>query len=164
MMEVTLTCPECGSGIHVLPTKEAKLAKCEVCNHEEPVNFDDDHIKGELVHCPSCHRKDFYSQKDFNRKLGVMLFALAAILSIWIFLSPYAPYAVAPFLVLYLFDFILFKILKPVAICYKCDTIFRKVSNIDKIRGFDHEMNDRIKYADHEFDGKPIDEKDSIIE
>ena len=32
----------------------------------------------------------------------------------------------------------------------------RKVKNIDSIAGFDHEMNDRIIYADHNFEGKPI--------
>ena len=40
--------------------------------------------------------------------------------------------------------------------CYKCDTLFRKILNIKEIPAFDHEMNDRIKYADHDFGGKPL--------
>lgn len=147
-MEITLTCPECGSGVHVVPTQDAAAAACEVCSHQIPIQFTKDHFQGVLKDCPCCQRKDFYSQKDFNRKLGVILFVIAAILSIF-------TYGIS-FIVLYLFDFILFKKLKPIAICYKCSTIFRKVANIKEIPGFDHEMNDRIIYADHDFQGKPL--------
>ena len=148
MMEVTLTCSKCGSGIHILPTVGASQAVCDVCSHHMPVNFTEDHEKGILKDCPCCQRKDFYSQKDFNRKLGVILFVVAAILSIF-------TYGIS-FLVLYIFDFILFKKLRPIAICYKCNSIFRKAVNIKDIPGFDHEMNDRIIYADHDFQGKPL--------
>lgn len=148
MMEVTITCPECGSGIAVYPSKESNTAHCDVCSYDVPVKFNQEHASGVLKDCPVCERKDFYSQKDFNRKIGVILFVVAAILSIW-------TYGIS-FIVLYLFDFILFKKLKPIAICYKCQTIFRKVANIDDIHGFDHEMNDRIVYSDHDFGGKPL--------
>lgn len=148
MMTVQLTCPECGSGIHVYPDLAAAKADCDVCHHEVPVKFNADHEKGILKDCPCCERKDFYSQKDFNRKLGVILFVIAAILSIW----TYGMSLVA----LWLLDLFLFRRLKPIAICYKCQTIFRNVSNIGKIPGFDHEMNDRILYADHDFQGKPL--------
>lgn len=148
MMEVTITCSECKSGVHVLPSVEANLAKCDVCEHETPVKFQQDHLNGCLKDCPVCDRKDFYSQKDFNRKIGVMLFVIAAILSIW-------TYGIS-FIVLYIFDLILFKYLGKIAICYNCQTIFRKVENIEEIHGFNHEMNDRIVYSGHDFQGKPL--------
>ena len=112
MMEITLTCANCGSGVHVHPTTEANTAKCSVCDHEHEIKFNNDHMNGVLKDCPCCERTDFYSQKDFNRKIGVVLFVIAAILSIW-------TYGIS-FIVLYLFDFILFKKLKPIAICYNC--------------------------------------------
>lgn len=149
MMEVTLTCSECGSGIHIYPSVDAKLAKCSVCNNEQTVTFDKSHEDGELKTCPCCGRKDFYQQKDFNRKIGVILFVIAAILSIW-------TYGIS-FIVLYLFDFLLFKKLGNIAICYNCNTIFRKVTNIDSIGPFNHEMNDRIIYSGEDFDGKQLD-------
>lgn len=149
MMTVTLTCKNCGSAIDVVPTKDASKAECLVCQHQMDVQFNDDHLQGVLKDCPCCGRKDFYSQKDFNRKLGVMLFVIAAILSIW-------TYGIS-FIVLYLFDLILFKKLGLIAVCYKCQTIFRKVTNIKDIHGFNHEMNDRIVYSDHDFGGKPLD-------
>lgn len=148
MMEVTLTCPGCGSAIHLTPSESQKNAHCKICNENVVVSFSSKSVEGKLEVCPRCNRKDFYSQKDFNRKLGVILFVIAAILSIW-------TYGIS-FIVLYVFDLILFKKLGNIAICYKCQTIFRKVLNIGEIRSFDHEMNDRIVYSDHDFGGKPL--------
>jgi uncharacterized C2H2 Zn-finger protein len=147
-MEVTITCPECGSGIHVLPNVQATQAQCEICQHQVAVKFSAKHETGELCQCPVCERKDFYQQKDFNRKIGVTLFVLAAIASIW-------TYGLS-FVALWLVDLVLFKKLGSIVICYKCQTIFRKVKNLNEIRPFDHEMNDRVVYADHDFEGKPL--------
>lgn len=147
-MNVTITCPSCGSGIHILPNQSAAQAKCEICEHLVEVNFTTQDEASNLCQCPVCSRKDFYQQKDFNRKIGVTLFVLAAIASIW-------TYGLS-FVALWLVDLVLFKKLGSIAICYKCQTIFRKVANIDEIRPFDHEMNDRVIYADHDFEGKPL--------
>lgn len=148
MMEVTLTCDECGSAVSVYPNTEATSANCPVCGHSHPVTFSKKMTEGELDCCPKCERKDFYKQKDFNRKIGVTLFVIAAILSIW-------TYGIS-LIVLWLMDLLLYGKLPEVVSCYKCSTLFRKVSNIDSIHGFDHEMNDRIIYADHDFGGKPL--------
>jgi hypothetical protein len=146
MMTVQLTCPSCGSGVHVYPTLAAKSADCDVCRHQIPVHFNQDHMQGKVLDCPCCARKDFYSQKDFNRKIGVLLFVIAAVLSIW-------TYGIS-FIVLYAFDLLLFRKLGSIVVCYKCQTIFRKAENAPQIPGFDHEMNDRIVYADHDFQGR----------
>ncbi|WP_127718417.1 hypothetical protein [Halobacteriovorax sp. HLS] len=148
MMEVTLTCSECGSGIHIHPDVDAHKAICDVCSNEMNVTFDENHAKGILKDCPCCQRKDFYSQKDFNRKIGVALFVIAAILSIW-------TYGIS-FIVLYALDLFLFRKLAKVAICYKCNTIFRNLTNMEELYGFNHEMNDRIVYSDHDFGGEQL--------
>ena len=147
-MEVTITCDDCGSGINIYPDHKAGHAKCDICKNEMKVEFSEKHEKGIIEECPCCQRKDFYQQKDFNRKIGVVLFVIAAILSIW-------TYGIS-LIVLYLVDLFLFQKLGNIVICYKCQTIFRKVANLDAINGFDHEMNDRIIYSDHDFDGKPL--------
>ncbi len=148
MMEIQITCSSCGSGIEVVPDQKATKVNCDICKHVMDVKFTQDLEDGNLKECPVCTRQDFYKQKDFNRKIGVILFVIAAILSIW----TYGLSLVA----LYLVDLFLFKKLALVAICYKCRTNFRRVKNIDEIRDFDHEMNDRIVYADHDFKGKPL--------
>ncbi len=148
MMTVTLTCPSCGSGIHIYPNQASKVADCDVCKHQVTVQFTGEHEQGIVRDCPCCSRKDFYSQKDFNRKIGVILFVIAAILSIW-------TYGIS-LIILYLFDLLLFRKLGNIVVCYKCQTIFRKAKNASEIRGFDHEMNDRIIYAGHDFQGRPL--------
>jgi hypothetical protein len=153
MMEVQITCPECGSSVEVYPTKEADAAQCNVCHHVIDVKFNEDHEQGNLKECGVCHRQDFYQQKDFNRKVGVFLFILASILTILTFEYTYG----SIFFVFYLIDSFLFRRLNTIAICYKCKTIYRKVNNIKEIHEYDHEMNDRIVYSDHDFKGKPLD-------
>jgi hypothetical protein len=148
MMEVQVTCKGCGSGVELVPERAARKAECDVCHHITELNFTKEHEEGLLKDCPICLRQDFYKQKDFNRKIGVALFVVAAILSIW----TYGLSLVA----LYLIDLFLFKRLAMVAVCYKCQTNFRGIKNMNEIRDFDHEMNDRIIYADHDFKGKPL--------
>ncbi len=148
MMSVQITCSHCGSSIEVHPDVKADKVQCGVCQHVHDVKFNADHEAGLLKECPVCARQDFYKQKDFNRKIGVALFIVAAILSIW----TYGLSLVA----LYLVDIFLFKKLAMVAICYKCKTNFRSLSNMSEIRDYDHEMNDRIVYSDHDFKGKPL--------
>ena len=143
-----MTCPSCGSAIHVMPDEVPKIAECLVCHHHVTAKFNPDHKNGIVKDCVVCERKDFYQQKDFNRKIGVILFVIAAILSIW-------TYGLS-LLALYLLDLFLFKKLKPIVICYKCQTIYRDAENVHEILDFDHEMNDRIVYADHDFKGKPL--------
>lgn len=148
MIEIQITCNNCGSSIEVHPDVNSSKVKCDVCNHIQEVHFTQDHVDGNLKECPVCLRMDFYKQKDFNRKIGVVLFIVAAILSIW-------TYGLS-LVVLYLMDLFLFRKLSMVAICYKCQTNFRGLKNIETIRDFDHEMNDRIVYSDHDFKGKPL--------
>ena len=144
-MSVTLTCPSCGSAVPVYPSLTSNKAKCDICSHIINLNFDANQEMGILEVCPCCGRKDFYRQKDFNRKMGVILFIIASILSIW-------TYGIS-FIVLYALDLFLFQKLDYVAVCYKCNTIFRKAKNLSKIPFFDHEKNDRIVYAGHDFHG-----------
>lgn len=148
MMEVQITCTQCGSGIEIHPDQKATKVECHVCKHVTDVHFTTEHEQGTLKECPVCSRQDFYKQADFNRKIGVALFVIAAIASIW-------TYGIS-LVVLWLVDIYLLKKLNPVAICYKCQTNFRQVKNMDLIPGFDHEMNDRIVYSDHDFKGKPL--------
>ena len=144
-MEMTLTCPGCGSAVSVHPSSSASLAACEVCHQEIPVHFTALHEEGMLRDCPCCGRKDFYRQKDFNRKLGVGLFAVAAIVSLW----TYGLSLVA----LWLLDLFLFRRLGNVVVCYNCRSIFRSIKGEGTVPEFDHETHDRIVYGGEDFGG-----------
>lgn len=150
---VHYTCSNCHSGNEVLAPMNLvatveQTDKCHVCNQEQTLHFKTENSTAHLHQCVVCSRKDFYQQKDFNRKIGVILFVIAAILSIW-------TYGIS-LIVLYLIDLLLFSRLGNIVICYKCQTIYRNIANLSEIRPFDHEMNDRIQYSDHDFEGKPL--------
>jgi hypothetical protein len=148
MMTVLLTCPNCGSGVHVYPKAQATQATCNVCEHQIALHFQAEHEQSTLHQCGVCERKDFYVQKDFNRKIGVILFVIAACLVPW-------TYGLS-LLVLYLADVFLFRKLPLIVICYKCKTIYKNVVNVENFKEYDHEMNDRIVYSDHDFQGKSL--------
>lgn len=156
-MTVQITCSKCHSSIHIYPNESAKIAVCDICQNEENIHFTKGHEENQLKTCALCERQDFYVQKDFNRKLGVSLFVCAALLStalLWVGAHPI--WYLSVFVLLYAADFFLFRRLDLIAICYKCQTIYRNVKNIDELDGFDHEMNDRIIYANHDFKGQRI--------
>lgn len=148
MMTVEITCPECGSGINIYPAVDAKTAHCDVCQATVPTKFNSEHTEGRLCDCPVCERKDFFQQKDFSRKIGVLLFVIAACFVPW-------TYGIS-LIILWLVDLFLFRRIPNVVICYKCQTNFRGLSNLKEIPQFNHEMNDRIIYSDHDFEGKPL--------
>ncbi len=137
-MKVTLTCQECGSGIHVHPSLDIDRVQCTICSREQKIMFHVKHHHSLLESCPSCEGTWFYAQKDFNRKIGVILFVMAAVASFW-------TYGLS-FVGLWLMDCFLYGRLEKIAICYKCQCIFRNVHNIDAIPSFDHERHDRIVY------------------
>ncbi|MDH4467410.1 MAG: hypothetical protein QE271_05075 [Bacteriovoracaceae bacterium] len=150
-ISVQITCPSCQSGVEFYPAAEKTHVDCSICRHVIPLEMHNSFQYGakiELQSCPCCQRKDFYRQKDFNRKIGVILFVIAAILSIW----TYGMSLVA----LYLLDLFLFSRLGEIVICYNCQTIFRKLPNAKSFDLFNHEMNDRIVYSGHNFHGQGI--------
>jgi hypothetical protein len=73
---------------------------------------------------------------------------IAATLSIW-------TYGMS-LVVLYLVDLFLFSRLGEIVICYHCQTIFRGLGNTKSFDLFNHEMNDRIVYSGHNFQGKGL--------
>ena len=148
MMTLQITCPECKSSVDVYADNHDVTTECSICHHQIDLKFTPSHAAGALESCPVCERQDFYKQKDFNRIIGVSLFVIAAIVSIW-------TYGIA-LIVLYLVDLFLFRKLTMVAVCYKCSTNFRGISNMAQIHEFNHEMHDRIVYSDHDFKGKPL--------
>jgi hypothetical protein len=147
-MKIQITCPQCKSSIDIEPTAEVNATQCSICTHVMDLKMNASLVAGELKECPVCDRKDFFKQKDFNRKIGVALFVIAAIASIW-------TYGIS-LIVLYLMDLFLFRKLGWAVVCYNCQTIFREIKNIDEVEPFNHEMNDRIIYSGHDFQGKNL--------
>lgn len=147
-LTIQLTCSNCQSSIEIYPSAKASAALCDICQHTMPVYFTKSMESGDIDQCPGCGTYDLYYQKDFNRKLGVLLFILASIASFW-------TYGLS-FIVLYALDFFLFQKLHWVLCCYKCSTLIRNCNNVKQFKPFDHEKNDRIIYNKEQFQKVPI--------
>ena len=68
MMEVTLTCQECGSGIHIHPNQNTTDVACPICQTINSVKFNAEHEDSIVKDCPKCERKRFLSTKRLQPK------------------------------------------------------------------------------------------------
>lgn len=148
MMTVHFICNHCGSDIKVSPSMETQRIDCLICSNTQRVHFDLQHEYGLLKRCPKCLGQKFYAQKDLNRKLAGILFALAAITSaimLWRGLNPL--WYVSIFVLLYFLDYLLFRRQNTIAICYNCHSVFHNVRNIVEIPGYGKRKQRRLLHS-----------------
>jgi len=79
--------------------------------------------------CLLCEGDHFYLVKDFNRAIGILIFVVGAILSIWTYGISLAVAA--------LIDAILYKKLPFLKVCYMCDSEYRGVPILKTDKGYD---------------------------
>jgi DNA-directed RNA polymerase subunit RPC12/RpoP len=112
--EAAIRCPHCGHGLGMAPGAEdppAPARPAEAAPAEAaPAEF-------RLERCPVCGGHEFYRQRDFNRRLGLALVLLGAALA-W-------PTRGLSLLVVVIADLLLYALLPPITICYRCEAIFR---------------------------------------
>jgi len=83
-----------------------------------------------LERCGVCGHDKFYLQKDFNPRLGLLIFAIGVIFSYHTkFISLFVATAI---------DFILYYIIPTVTICYQCRAIYRGFKENPAHRGYNH--------------------------
>ena len=118
-MELTFSCPNCGTvgQVEALPT--AEQAVCRRCGFTRPLH-PEAVSEGGLVACPWCLTTDLYIQKDFPQALGLFIvlvgFAISTVF--WYYEMPIATFAVL--LVSALLDGVLYYTVPDVTICYRC--------------------------------------------
>lgn len=78
--------------------------------------------------CAICQCPQVYVQKDFNRSLGLIIFAGGAIVSVVLYAFNLIWQAFAVLLGFAALDALLFKLLPEVTICYRCHAQYRRVS------------------------------------
>ncbi len=87
---------------------------------------------GKVDHCLSCDSDQFYVQKDINSTLGIAIFIVGVIFS---YHTYFISLAVAT-----LINFILYKALGTVTICYRCRAIYRGFEEDPAHRGMDRDL------------------------
>jgi len=110
---VAFACERCGRGIFV-PVEGGPIdaGRCPGCGQEHAARLRPAPQAGRLERCLCCGLDRLYLQKDFNRKLGLGIFALAALLSV--------PTWGLSLLAATILDAALYRFLADVTVCYGC--------------------------------------------
>ncbi|NIR50820.1 hypothetical protein GWO43_19645 [candidate division KSB1 bacterium] len=134
MNTVEFVCPKCEKdNLAELSSESEQTIICEHCSHSISARLSTSMQQGGKVdRCVICDKIRFYVQKDFNPRLGLLIFALGVIFS-------YHTYFLS-LIIATLIDVILYKVLKTVTICYNCRAVYRGFEEDPTHRGFDHNL------------------------
>jgi hypothetical protein len=130
--------------VHFLCTQcEQRLARdageparaCEHCGAPSPVSAPDDLVE----RCAACAHDELYFQKDFNRTTGVALVVVGAVFVPW-------TYGIS-LLAVTILDYIVWRIVKDVIVCYRCQAVHRGYPPNPALKPFDLATHDRHVYG-----------------
>ncbi|MFQ5878338.1 MAG: hypothetical protein ACE5JH_11765 [Acidobacteriota bacterium] len=115
---IAFVCERCGRPVYRAIDAPTRSAACPACGTEHALKgIGSSSGDAPLGACLRCGLERLYVQKDFNRKMGVAVFGVAAVLSV--------PTWGLSLLVATLVDLGLYYLLGDVAICYGCNTQHR---------------------------------------
>ncbi len=131
-LEITFPCEKCPEWPTTVWLKGRDL-KCHACETKRPLKAS----PPSLEPCPVCEAEHVYKQKDFNRKLGILLLLIGVAGSFYTFgLS---------LLVVTIFDWWLYRHVGLVGLCYRCHAQFRGSPEIEKLPPFTLQLHDYYK-------------------
>src|SRR5712691_2326591 len=88
--------------------------------------------------CAACGHDQLYVQKDFNRMTGIALVALGAVFVPWTYL---------PLIGVTILDYVIWRVVKNVIVCYRCQAVHRGYRANPALRHFDLVTHDRHVYG-----------------
>jgi len=104
---------------------------CPECKHAIPSYVQPENQRDLLIdHCLVCDCDKLFTQKTFNRNLGFGIVIVGIILSFW-------TYGIS-LLVVALIDFLLYRFLRPMAVCYRCDAEYRGFKIPSRFKAYNH--------------------------
>jgi hypothetical protein len=130
-------CEACNRAIRVPIDRPRRSVTCEGCGREHPIQIDEAVLASEdLARCLVCGLDRLYVQKDFNKWLGVAIFAVAALLSV-----PTWGLSLVAATVL---DLGLYHLLGDVTLCYRCAVQYRGFRRNPEHQPFDLHVAEAI--------------------
>jgi len=131
-MNVEFVCEKCQKDVLADLGKEGEVI-CPHCERKVQVHLSESMRNGGHVdRCVLCDKIRFYVQKDFNPRLGIIIFALGVAFS---YHTKLISLVVATII-----DVILYQVLKTVTVCYHCRAVYRGFEEDPNHRGFDHDL------------------------
>jgi hypothetical protein len=146
MMELTFSCPSCGTIGQVSSVETQTQASCRACGTVRQLRTDT--IEDGTLHaCPWCATTDLYVQKDFPQGLGLAIVVVGFAIStvFWYYEMPISAYLVL--LGSIGLDLVMYRLVKDVTICYRCLSQARgDGSNADgRFKAFDLAIGERYR-------------------
>ena len=134
-MTVQFLCPGCEKeAVLPLPLPPG-FWKCPQCRGEFRISSPGNLAEREPVfRCAFCARERFYTQRDFNQRIGCVVAGIGAAL------SPFT-YGIS-LLVCLAVDLLLYLLTKEVTVCYRCGAIYRGVARDPRHVAFDLHVAD----------------------
>jgi hypothetical protein len=134
------------AAVHYLCTScEQRLARSagepfRVCEHCAAPTAVTAPPEGSLIErCAACDHDQLYVQKDFNRTTGMVLIGVGAIFVPWTWL---------PLIGITILDYFVWRIVKDVIVCYRCQAVHRGYPANPAIKPFDLVVHDRHVYGE----------------
>jgi hypothetical protein len=145
-MELTFSCPNCGTVGHVAPLETTAEVECRQCALARPLRLEAI-ADGQLQACPWCMTTELYIQKDFPQGLGLFIVCVGFAIStvFWYYEMPICAYLVL--IVSMLLDLVMYHAVGDVTICYRCLSQLRGAgTNPDgRYRPFDLSSGERYR-------------------
>lgn len=124
-MIITFRCPKCAVELSFDDLSRSD-SPCPKCGHAIPIHATAAmREQNKADRCALCDCPHVYVQKDFNRAFGVSLFVLAAIVSCWLYFYNKVWQAFAVLIGAAAVDYLLYRTLPDVIICYRCHSQYR---------------------------------------
>jgi hypothetical protein len=134
-MSVHFLCPQCDFRL-ARDAGEPSRA-CDRCGAESSVIAPpSDAI---IERCAACGHDQLYFQKDFNRALGIAIIAIGAVFVPWTYYLS--------LLGVTILDYIVWRIVKNVIVCYRCQAVHRGYAPNPALKPFDLVIHDRHVYG-----------------
>ena len=128
MPSIQFRCQSCEKPVEI----EAGRGVCRFCQKVYSLELP------QLVkECVICHGSDFYIQRDFNRRMGIFIVVIGALLAV--------PTRGVSLIACVFLDVILYKVLPIVSICYHCQTIYRDFPKNTDHQGYDHKLGEKYR-------------------
>ena len=136
--EVNFRCRRCGRGLWLRPATgvgDVACARCGEGHRVDPLAAVDP--EGVLARCSVCACDRMYRQRDFNRRLGLAVVVVAAILSI--------PTRGLSLLAAAGIDLGLYLLLPEIMLCYHCEAIHRGFRRAATVGAYDLATGERYE-------------------
>ena len=135
MPSVHFLCTHCEKRLARIAGEPARV--CEHCDRATHVT-----APGEgaiIARCAACDHDQLFFQKDFNRATGMTLVVIGAVFVPWTY--------GASLLAVTILDYIVWRMVKDVIVCYRCQAVHRGYPANPELKPFDLVVHDRHVYG-----------------